>query len=370
MEYYSQFKRKRFNEIVVAGSHDAGITGGPENAQTQTLNLGDQAAAGVRVFDLRIAGSLSITGSEVKLKAFHADPKVKFDNPKFLRQRVSELPGKHAGVVVSSLAGGTFGEKLGDMLDQAREFVTNIEPTEFLILKFDKGTNWKHVADLITQKLNTGPNPCLYTAGGDIGTKTLKQLKGKVVVLFPRADLAALGAGYGYQQGFLGFKPLNKPGNAYSQGYHGLQFVGKGGTAAMNGASTRSKTAEQETKQWRLLGRDANKYPAEAVGMMYWTTTGVMKNIEERNQKMWIERTGKAPKMQALFASCLRDSILPRVPHGQDMNNYGGAQTLKILMPNIVMIDFVDEKKCQTIYDLNAVAATQLTEWARYLAGA
>lgn len=368
MQYYLLGKGKQFNEIVVAGSHDAGITGGPENAQTQTLNIGEQAEAGVRVFDLRIAGSKSFPGSEVKLKAFHADPKVKFDNTKLTQQRVSQLPGKHSNVVVSNLAGGTFGEKLSDMLDQARDFVTITEPTEFLILKFDKGTNWKHVADLITLKLNTGPHPCLYTGGGDIGGKTLRQLKGKVVVVFPQGVLGPLGPGYGPADGFLEFKALNKPGNAFTRPYNGLQFVGKGGTVATNGASTRSKTAEQETKQLRLLGRDAYKYPAEAVGMLYWTTTGLFKDIQDRNQKMWIERTGKSPKMQALFAHCLNESIMQRLPIGQNVENYAGAQTLKVLMPNIVMIDFVDEKKCQTIYDLNSVAATQLTEWARYLA--
>jgi hypothetical protein len=65
---------KQLNQIVMAGSHDAGITGGMWNVKTQSLNIGEQAAAGVRVFDLRIAAqntSILGNGSKVELKAYH-----------------------------------------------------------------------------------------------------------------------------------------------------------------------------------------------------------------------------------------------------------------------------------------------------------
>src|SRR5262245_66471820 len=68
--YYQLGSHKRLNEIVMAGSHDAGITAGGANAKTQSKDILGQAKAGVRVFDLRVAG----VGHKhrVRLKAFHS----------------------------------------------------------------------------------------------------------------------------------------------------------------------------------------------------------------------------------------------------------------------------------------------------------
>ena len=55
--YYELGPDKQLNEIVVAGSHDAGITSGGGNVRTQALEIGDQAKAGLRVFDLLIAAT-------------------------------------------------------------------------------------------------------------------------------------------------------------------------------------------------------------------------------------------------------------------------------------------------------------------------
>ena len=54
--YYGLGAGKRPNGIVIAGSHDAGITSGGANVQTQNVDIAGQAVAGVRLFDLRIAG--------------------------------------------------------------------------------------------------------------------------------------------------------------------------------------------------------------------------------------------------------------------------------------------------------------------------
>jgi hypothetical protein len=67
---------KRLNEIVMAGSHDAGIASGAANAKTQSLDIFLQATAGVRLFDLRIAArtvsSGGVLGKEAQMKAYHA----------------------------------------------------------------------------------------------------------------------------------------------------------------------------------------------------------------------------------------------------------------------------------------------------------
>jgi hypothetical protein len=75
--YYEKCKGRQLNQIVVVGSHDAGITEGGKNVQTQSRNILEQAQAGVRVFDLRIAGQsrnriLTPNRDKVaELKAYH-----------------------------------------------------------------------------------------------------------------------------------------------------------------------------------------------------------------------------------------------------------------------------------------------------------
>jgi hypothetical protein len=61
---------KKLNQIVMAGSHDAGITKGGANAQTQDLDIGGQALAGIRFFDLRVAAF-------AKGRGYHGDKQVK-----------------------------------------------------------------------------------------------------------------------------------------------------------------------------------------------------------------------------------------------------------------------------------------------------
>lgn len=53
---YSEYGDRLLNQIVMAGSHDAGIDTGKKNVKTQDVNLLNQAIYGVRVFDLRVKG--------------------------------------------------------------------------------------------------------------------------------------------------------------------------------------------------------------------------------------------------------------------------------------------------------------------------
>src|SRR5258708_16841961 len=56
--YYDLGPNKRLNEIVMAGSHDAGVTFGKDNTQTQDLDILGQATACVRLLDIRITGAV------------------------------------------------------------------------------------------------------------------------------------------------------------------------------------------------------------------------------------------------------------------------------------------------------------------------
>ena len=96
INYFELGADKQLNEIVFAGSHDAGITGGGANVQTQNLNILEQAQAGVRLFDLRIAAATvgGKFGSDkvAELKAFHADSKLMKNETKTRHLRTSDAP--------------------------------------------------------------------------------------------------------------------------------------------------------------------------------------------------------------------------------------------------------------------------------------
>ena len=106
IRYYDLGPDKQLNEIVMAGSHDAGITEGGSNVQTQTLDIAGQALAGVRLFDLRVAAEAAGKHGGVKqveLKAFHADSKVMSNATK--TRFVPEL-GRTEDVTRTKLRGG------------------------------------------------------------------------------------------------------------------------------------------------------------------------------------------------------------------------------------------------------------------------
>ena len=161
IHYYLLGAGKQLNEIVVAGSHDAGITSGAANVQTQHLDIYEQARAGVRVFDIRIKAVGG--GQHPLLKTYHGAPK----DPSEQSKR------------------GAYGEGLTKILTDARNFVTKASyQDEFLILKFDKCSNWPEIASACVNLLGAGPNGHIFQLTGNLNTKTLQQLRGKVVVLF------------------------------------------------------------------------------------------------------------------------------------------------------------------------------------------
>lgn len=352
LTYYTLGKDRQLNEVVVAGTHDAGITSGGDGVQTQTLNILQQALVGVRFFDVRIAAAVTsqthASGRPVaELRAFHADDKVvmKLD-------RNVVLKGSDNGVRVkqSKLAGGAFGLGLTAMLEQARDFVRSpMGSNEFLMLKFDKCTNWAHIANACWATLGT----TLYTAGGNLNKKTLDELHGKVIVLFSSSGLSVLGAN---TRGILGFKNLNESGSSYDAGYNGLQYFGKGGTSPFNPVN---KLKQNIKKQKKLMKGAAAMQDPEVIGMMYWTTTGLIESIKKRDDGMW--DAPNIAKLKNLWGQGLGDFVNARVSL-PSTNPLADAQQRRSFFPNIVMIDFADQAKCQRIRDLNDLTVHHLSD--------
>jgi len=357
IKYYHLGADKQLNEIVMVGSHDAGILGDDisSNVKTQNLDIRQQAVAGVRVFDLRIAAQTLPDiggGKDAVLRAFHADGMLKKDETK---SRYVVDVGRQHNITRTKLRGGAFGLGLSGMLADARAFV-RAHPDEFLILKFDKCTNWGLIAETCLDVLAD----CIYRGTGNLNTKTLRDLRGRVIVLFTADGVTAVRRHYPVSSGILGIRNLyaKDGGKTYFPNYDGMQYFGKGGTSV---AKPFGKVGQNKHKQAKLMRQGSEGNP-EVMGMMYWTSTGLLESIEHRNDSMW--SGSNVSSLKRMWKKGLSESIESRLANHVDPTAHAFGNVLKAFMPNIVMIDFADPSKCRTIYELNHVAATALTDAA------
>jgi len=94
------------------------------------------------------------------------------------------------------------------------------------------------------------------------------------------------------------------------------------------------------------------------MAMMYWTSTGVFESIKSRDKEMW--DPPNIYKMKRLWASGLSEFTEYRNPLTLPPDSPLIGPTRKRCMPNIVMIDFADQRRCQTIRDLNSLSPQDL----------
>ncbi|GGF30948.1 hypothetical protein GCM10011611_41300 [Aliidongia dinghuensis] len=350
ISYYNLGPDEPINRIVYAGSHDAGITSGSPNVQTQFTDVFGQAKTGVRLFDLRIAamstGDKTGGTKNAQLRAFHADGLLKKDETK--TRFVPEL-GRTETITRTKLRGGGFGLTHDTILAGARVFVENEGASEFLMLKFDKCTNWPLIAEACVNVLGDA----IYTGGGNLNKKTQRDLRGKVIVLFMPEGLEVVQRDFPPKSGILGIRNL-AGGDPYEEDFDGLQYYGKGGTSPFKPFM---KISQNVKKQKKLMKKGGHGNP-DVMGMMYWTTTGLLESIRDRNDTMWTA-PNKA-KLRALWNRGMGDSIRAAAPDNVDLDSFAAGSVIKTFMPNFVMIDFADANKCDEIYQLNNVPATEL----------
>lgn len=346
---------RRLNEIVFAGSHDASITSGSAHAKTQSRDIAGQADAGVRLFDLRILAR-SEGNHQTRLVGYHGSAKWKSK-----KDGTSAVTGnQHTDIKTAKYILGEFGLGLRDMLQQARAFVESTG--EFLIFKFDKCTNYPLIAEFCVETLGGS----IYTPiGKEFSKLTLTDLTGKVACVFKADVLGEMGQ-YGEADGILGFKSLKSDDGVgtYDPAFSGLQYFGKGGTNPLKIYQTnKMKRADNEGIQRGMLETMAaqeDDFAANVLGMMYWTSTGSLSSIHERNEHTMWGASG-VRRMGELWRQGLEASVATQLgrDHVRTMK-HGGVKRLKAYFPNIVMIDFADSDKCQTIYDLNTAADQRL----------
>ena len=349
---------RRLSSIVFAGSHDASITRGSKNAQTQTLDIAGQANAGVRLFDLRILAMGNKTDG-MSLVGYHG----KGSKAKSTSMVSSHTGKSHDLKYSKKMTMGTTGEKLSDMLAQAKAFVE--ATNEFLIFKFDKCKNWELIAEYCVSILGDALYKPSY--GQELGERSLDELGGKVICVFSHTGLLEI-RGYGDRDGILGFRNLKGDDGPlpYKARYTGLQYYGKGGTNPFHvWRTSKGKLKDNEKKQAKMMAKMAvspHENSESVLGMMYWTTTGLTQSIETRNDGMW--KNSGVNRLAELWSNGLEKSIAHQltaseITYVQDPRL---GERMRAFFPNIIMVDFADTDKCGTIYALNKIAEQRLTE--------
>ena len=351
--FLSQYANKQLNQIVFPGSHDAGIYGqGKNNVVTQSLDIAGQANAGVRFFDMRIATVKRSDGS-FDQKSYHLAKGV-IDN-----KHKGAKPGEAQSHQNVGHLGGWGQDTLTDMLNQAKTYV-GANPTEFLILKFSKCYNLKDVVDSCLRVLGDVQFNHNKSGGAPINlnTRMVGSLAGKVITLFDPKEMEKLGAvirGQVYS-GCLSFGELfdKETGSSrqYQKDFNGLQYFGK--------FSSTDDIKKNTKKQTATMGGGIT-CDRNAMGMMYWTTTGMTASIRERNDKMWSGVNVQA--LRDVWESGYKKSMMNQLGALSFKDLYRKNSRLYVanknswtsFTPNIVMIDFADYQKCVTIYNLNRV---------------
>lgn len=342
MPGFVDHQNKFLHEVVFPGSHDAGVNAGGKNAKTQNLNLMEQCFAGCRYFDVRVAVT---KGGEQK--AFHADA--------FL------VKGKKKDTQ-SFLPGGAWGDTFVNMLNGAYAFVAS-KPDEFVILRLSKSYGgWDNIVQTV---INTIPGDKLWTGKTNLNVLRVSDLKGKVVVVFDEGARKGMSPQWQNDPRILFVRSLYSDGAVgyYDPNYSGLQYYGKFGATTFKpgGYDRMTKLNNKSQIKTLKLGQGVNR---EVLGMMYWTTTGLFQNIIKRNDQMWNQV--HSASLKETWTNGLRQALQFRMNSLESQDYFSlfpdrvNGNYMKSIMPNIVMIDDVNKARCDFIWGLNDVAATEL----------
>jgi hypothetical protein len=263
----------------------------------------------------------------------------------------SKLDGEK--IKTARLVGGDWGMGLNDILDQARGFVTKGEGrTEFLILKFDKCKNVEDIADACLDKLDG----VLFEKKANLNNCTLNDLAGRVLPVFlhnKKGDNIDDAGRHAPGSGIFSIANMYNEDSSkravYNRDFNGIQYFGKGGTSAT--ALTKTAYASNQQKQLALMVDGSHGDP-NVMGMMYWTITGVLGNIEKRNTNtLWSTQGEK--DLESLFNNGLSTSLNQAMPKGMSSAVKPSNAIVRHFMPNFIMIDFADTHKGEFIRSLN-----------------
>ena len=301
----------KLHEIVIPGSHDAGVYTGAQSvgptqlawAQCQDGTIGQQADWGSRMFDLRMYKYPLPGGQGHSVRAGHFPPKV-------------------LGI---NFEVGAYGGGLHTVLQHAANFV-NTNPSEFLILRFTKSADC--VDDMVTEVQQLAPVR-VYTSMTNIAQTKVQSLAGKLVLVFDDGFRTALRANPNFTGGAPNYVTFNQH----------LLWFDKYPIMIPTGLSTcgeyadddkmekvYSKMKDQATEHYTHQSKDQHLH------FVYWQQTIKMGDIRKATE-------GKegAHEMLDVFAKEAVANVLNAVWD----------------IPNVISHDFVKQATCSKIIDIN-----------------
>ena len=347
VNYYSLGRDKRLCDVVFAGSHDAGIYKGGAPTRAQRDSIAVQAGHGARFFDVRVGAFKTL--NKVNMKTFHADDKLQLNRRMDVKVN---LPGGKQNMKIMALpVGGHAGEGLQSILAGAKAFVDG--STEFVVLIFSKSTNM----DLVVSEVDVILGAHQFATDGPLNTRTLGELQGHVVCVYTEdEDLTLQLASYQHHAGAtgrrFGMKNLFKEGGGYVAGYNGIQYYGKGGlTRDVSGTKNKVDRNAALQKEKMVAGGGVAGCE-ELLGMVYVTATGGIGSLKDRDKKLWKSKRIN-PLLNIWESDDVADNVVVRLPNNVDPSAESSSALVKSFFPNIVMMDFTDRQRCETIFNIN-----------------
>ncbi len=309
---------KRLNQIVMPGSHDAamyetnGVSTFASDAKviTQNLSIADQLDAGCRFFDLRVYNKKTGRFGRRANNLYTGHFMEAFGH------------GKHDQ--------GAYGPSLATVLDHVSEWIQRDENDgETVILRFS------HIKDKWTEAIIEAINAAIplnyrYRAPQAMALPMARlpigPMRGKVIIActdnFPNLPLRGIHRFYKYGDGVTGLITCGKYSNTNDY-------------AAMRGGRGRGFFKRKKTGQGQYMDKHNDHQHRAPIGnpdhifILYWTLTGG--NIAETS----------VPALAGVANDLCGDHGLL---HGQ---------TFTGRMPNVVLMDFINDARCQSVYGLN-----------------
>lgn len=280
----------RLSEIIVPGSHDAGVYTEAATrkglarkrwAICQSDNLFGQCNLGSRFFDLRILQD-----------------------------------GKEHRAHHTTMGMGALGGKLKDMMGQLGDFIT-ANPSEFVIARFTKCKGHEAIVKTVKDYLGH----LLYRGGCAIAGVPIEVLRGKVIAVFGSDEFSA------YLDPGEGIHAFYKTANLA----HGLSVVGK-----YSNTSDAKKMLKSQTGALKGYFFDNNvSLGQHYLYQMYWTQTFFLKNIkkntESKNGVHELAKTGHI-KGASVAAGALPNIVL------YDFLNSEVSQNIIALNPSLNLV--------------------------------
>ena len=384
------------SDIIMPGSHDAGMStkamqdqkartilgiGGYYNAgRTQDLTVGDQCAAGIRFFDIRLADSFVY--GEKRGKKVRMRPTI--------RAQHSPGTGKNERSTV-------FGEKGEEIFRGVREFL-RANPSEIVLIRLSK------CMDSVLKKL---PRLLDELLGWEFLFKTdfrcnlmytpIGEMRGKAIVMFDSGgEWSEL---VNQAEGIHPFLNVTKGGDsvksmvdrgsvkgivscgAYSDAGNFQDVMGDLADYASGFAKVKTTGKGTQTTHWGLhVNGECGCGDQPHLFMLYWTYTNKMpwNNVQKRTKTNNDKTEGVTAELENVMAQFDRGLCEKHVQPGYSVDDYAlfekidqsdpnyaqlraniirtylNTQTAKTrCMPNVVMYDFANEQTSTEIINLN-----------------